>query len=125
MYEVTVIKFEKRTKHVDISTISDGDFYINYKMQRNVIVKSIQDAKKTAGRDIDSALELFKEVHAKHALLEELLIDNEVHIRRAIARFTSRKLVNIILWLLAAIGSGIIGSMIACSFYPDWWRSLL
>ncbi|MDR2496113.1 MAG: hypothetical protein LBD21_03195 [Tannerellaceae bacterium] len=123
LHELIVEKFAQRTKYIDIGTISNGEFNRIYKNSLQVITEIKEQAKHLEFHsDKEEIIVSYQQVHSEYRKLYRFILDNEMNIRWAVARFYKRKALNIVLWLLAAIISGIIGSMITP--FPDWFRSL-
>ena len=115
LYDETVVKFTRRTKRIDLTAIGNGDFYIEYRKHRQFIIKNLKKAKLLEfAPDKDESLKCYKEVHSRYTELELLIDSNDTNINWAKAKFRIGKMRNLILWLLAAVASGVI--------IPELWR---
>ncbi|MDR0926557.1 MAG: hypothetical protein LBO69_02180 [Ignavibacteria bacterium] len=101
--------FQKRTKNIDLTTISNGEFYIAYKKLIHQINKELKEAKllETNENKVFS-LNLYQNVYNSFIQLENLLNDNETHIIWSKAKFSINKLIKFLLWLAAAVASGFV-----------------
>ncbi len=110
LHKKVIRRFDRRTKGVNLSAISNGDFFTAYSKAKQFIETNLKEAKLQETQDKEHALRLFESVHNQYAGLEELLIENEKHICWAKARFYGNKAWKVAAWLMAAAVSGIISS---------------
>ena len=121
LYELIVEKFSQRTKYIDITTINNGEFHTKYRQILGIINENKENAKHWEFHsNKEELLTFYQKAHSASRTLERYILDNEMHIRWAIVKFSRRKFLQFILWLLAAVISGIIGSMITP--LQDWFR---
>jgi hypothetical protein len=111
-FKKTVLEFERRTRWVDITTIDNGEFCIEYNRMRNGIALDLKEAKKLESRNKEEALLLYEKVYNSHNNLDDLLEKSQTKINWAIARFTTKKMLAFLAWLGAAIISGIVSSFV-------------
>lgn len=111
-----VVKFEKQTKKIDLTTINNGDFFVKYKKLRASAIQAVRDAKKVESKDNQTAFEKYEEAFNIYCDLEELINSNFTNIIWARAKFNLGMIGKIILWLLAAILSGVISSIVGINY---------
>lgn len=109
-----VKRFEKQYQNIDLSTIQDGDFYIQYKKLSREAVLTVRDAKTIEGTNKIEALSKFEKAYNIYYDLETLLYENDVHLHRAKCRYTTRYILKCLLWLLTAVLSGLISIIFSC-----------
>ncbi|MBN2619003.1 MAG: hypothetical protein JXR64_11890 [Spirochaetales bacterium] len=100
--------FDNRYKNVDLSTVKDGEFLKEYTVVKKKFKDSIREAKKNEGRDMLKSFQLFEEAYNYSKDLVILIEDNHYKLWRSKAKFTSLKIVKIVLWLLSIIATSII-----------------
>jgi hypothetical protein len=111
LHETVVSRFEARTKRIDLSTVSDGTFYIEYKKLRKEAVSRLKDAKLTEVTDKADSMTLYQLVHNTYTSIEDLIIENDTHIHRASIRHTRRSVLEAFMWTLSVILSAAISAM--------------
>jgi hypothetical protein len=121
-HDKTIKKFERSTKRVDLTTVSNGEFYIKYKEFRKQIIQNLKEAKRLEGQDKYQSVNFYQQAHNTYFELEELIDQNYVHICRAIAKFYFNKFLSFFMWILSAIVSGIISSSIIP--WGKWFKCL-
>lgn len=111
--------FEKQTRNVDLPSISNGEFYPEYKRLSNLAFTNAKEAKKLESSDKDLALKYFEEAYNAYVKLQEYIESNRIYIIRAKWKFKTYRLFKIFLWLLAAIISGFISLFFTCPQVVD------
>ncbi|MFZ4796194.1 MAG: hypothetical protein ACOYMA_01785 [Bacteroidia bacterium] len=109
-----VKRFERSTRYIDISVLDNGKFYPSFCRLQKEAVQHVREAKKAEATDIESSLNYYQLAYNSYCELEEKIDDKSVEIRWAKVRFTSKKLLQIILWTLAAILSGLVSLFLTC-----------
>lgn len=109
-----VNKFERQTKNVDLPSISNGEFYPEYKRLSKLAFNFAKEAKKYESLNKDKSLELFEKAYNTYDKLIDYIDDNRIYIIRAKWKFNSYRFLKILLWFLTAIISGFISLLFAC-----------
>lgn len=114
-----VKKFEKQTRNIDLTLIDNGEFYPKYKELYTKAVKQVRYSKVHESKNNGEAITEFEKAYNLYTTLEDL-IDTKVNdVRWARIKFFSNRLFKIILWIIAAILSGIVSWIISEIFFPD------
>jgi hypothetical protein len=122
LHDIVVVDFEKRTKNVDLSAVNNGEFYQKYKIMRRDVVNNLKKAKLAEVKDKISSIKLYQETYNQYAALEDFLIENDTHIRRAATKYKINRIGSIILWIAAAVLSGFVSSVIP---WNGLWQTVL
>ncbi len=113
LYDLTIKKFDKKYKGVDLSVIDDGMFIIKHRKLVRDIVINLKKAKLTEGKDDKAeSIAIYQDVHNKYTELENLIDTNCRTLFWAKGRFYTNKVWKFLCWLAAAIISGVISSCI-------------
>ena len=113
LYKNTIDSFEKRTKHARLTIINNGGFEESYQRHKAVIVGNLIEAKQLEFQDnVQQAIICYRTAHSEYMAVEAIISQNESYIRWAVESSSWKKFVKFVWWLLSAIISGIIGSMI-------------
>lgn len=128
-YHKSFEKFEKKTERVDLSRVDNGDFYAKYRQFINTAKLRIREAKKKESTDKSAALRLFEEAYTTYGELDEFITSRYGHIQWAKRWYSGKRVLRIILWLLAAIISGFVSVFLSCDalkeFVNSWARQSL
>lgn len=108
-----VMLFEKQTKNIDLTVLKDGTFYPKYKSLRTNAVKIVRKAKSLEASDTQAALDTFQESYNVYTQLEQLIDDVTPDVHWARVRFTVRRWLSVVLWILGAVASGIFSNLLA------------
>lgn len=111
-----VLLFERQTKYVDLTVLQDGIFYPKYKSLRMEAAKMVRKAKTLESLDTQMALDTYQNSYNLYCDLEKLIEEVVPDLHWARIRFSVRKLVQILLWILSAVASGIISILLAKYF---------
>lgn len=109
-----VNKFERQTKNVDLPSISNGEFYPEYKKLSKLAFNFAKEAKKYESFNKDKSLELFEKAYNTYDKLIDYIDDNRIYIIRAKWKFNSFRFLKFLFWFLTAIISGFISLFFAC-----------
>ncbi|HPW66336.1 MAG TPA: hypothetical protein PLY32_04285 [Salinivirgaceae bacterium] len=106
--------FEKQTRNVDLPSISNGEFYPEYKRLANLAFSNAKEAKKLESSNKDQSLKYFEDAYNTYIKLQEHIESNRIYIVRAKWKFRTYRLFKIFLWFLAAVISGFISLFFTC-----------
>lgn len=112
----SLLLFERQTKHVDLTVLKDGTFYPAYKSLRIRAIQAVRKAKGLESVDTYSALDAYQESYNLYTELEQLLDEVTTDVHWARVRFTVRKGMQVLLWILSAVASGIVSILLADLF---------
>jgi hypothetical protein len=101
-------KFERDYRNVDLTTISNGEFYVNYRRLKQLAVNAVRDAKKLETVDIEKAFSAYQDAYNKYVALDDFINQNITNIDWAKTKFTVKRILKFVAWLLSAIIAGII-----------------
>jgi hypothetical protein len=108
----TFIKFEKKTKNVDLRSIDDRRFYDGYAKLRKEARINIKNAKKIESKNHQGAFELYKKAYDTANTLEDLIDKYSTQIWQTRAKHVFSIILRIIIWALLAIFTGLISDCI-------------
>ena len=114
-------QFEHRTRNINLKSIDNGEFYPKYKKMRRDASESVKKAKMAESVDSDAAQRLYEEALNRYIAIENLIKDSTEEVKWARVNFSARRIGKFLLWLAAAILSGLLSLLITC----DFWRELL
>ena len=108
--------FERRTRNINLKAIDNGEFYPKYKQLRREAVDTVKSAKLEESMDSSKALILYDKAFNKYIEIENLLKSSTEEVKWARLYFSARCVGQILLWLLAALLSGLLSLFISCDF---------
>lgn len=108
-----VLLFEKQTKHIDLTVLQDGTFYPRYKTLRMKAIQTVRKAKSLESQDTNAALDAYQQSYNVYSELETMIDSVTPDLHRARIRFSVRRLLQVVLWILSAIASGVISIFLA------------
>lgn len=109
----SMLLFEKQTKNIDLTVLQNGTFYPQYKLLRTKAIQTVRKAKNLEYTDRNLALDAYQESYNTYTDLENLIDEIVPDLHWAKIRFTIRKGLQILLWILSAVASGIISILLA------------
>ena len=112
LHRKTIERFDKISKHVDLSVIDNGEFSMKYYKLRRTLVADIKKAKLTERTDKDSAFKLYETSYLKYSELEEFLEQNTKSIYWATAKHSMWRFWKFSLFLISAVISGFISTLV-------------
>ena len=127
LYDLTIKKFDKTYKRVDLSTINNGEFLNKHRELTREIIQKLKEAKlKETQEDKSESISIYQHVHNKYTELEELIDVNCRNLFWARGKFYRNLSLRFLGWLLSAIISGIISSsFIPYDKFVEWVKSLI
>lgn len=108
-----VLLFERQTKNVDLTVLQNGTFYPKYKTLRTKATKMVRKAKSLEPLDTQSALDTYQNSYNLYCDLENVIEEVVPDLHWARIRFSVRKSMQVLLWILSAIASGVISIILA------------
>lgn len=106
-------KAERQTKNVDLTVLQNGTFYPKYKTLRTKATKMVRKAKSLESLDTQSALDTYQNSYNLYCDLENVIEEVVPDLHWARIRFSVRKSMQVLLWILSAIASGVISIILA------------
>ena len=91
-------------------------FYPRYKSLRTNAIQAVRKAKNLESIDIDSALNAYQESYNIYTALESIIDKIVPDIHWARVRFSIRRSLQVLLWILSAVASGIVSILLANLF---------
>ena len=125
LYDKVIKEFDKSYKGVDLSTINNGEFLISKRnLTKNIILKLKKAKSMEVCEDKNLSIAIYEQVHNLYTELEDLIDENSRNLFWAKGKFYYSKLSGFVLWLFAAIISGLISStLIPYNQIVDWIKS--
>lgn len=108
-----VLLFERQTKNVDLTVLQNGTCYPKYKTLRTKATKMVRKAKSLESLDTQSALDTYQNSYNLYCDLENVIEEVAPDLHWARIRFSVRKSMQVLLWILSAIASGVISIILA------------
>lgn len=108
-------EFERSWKHFDVTSVNNGEFYIDYKRIKGGAIKAVRQAKKIETACKEKAFTLFQDAYNQYSDLDDLIYSNLCNIRWAKAKFSFRRIFKLFVELLLAI----IVTYIAMKLFPS------
>lgn len=108
-----VLLFERQARNVDLTVLQDGTFYPRYKSLRTEAAKMVRKAKSLESLDTQSALDTYQKSYNLYCDLENEIEGVVPDLHWARIRFSVRRLLQVLLWVLSAVASGIISIILA------------
>lgn len=108
-----VLLFEKQTKHIDLTVLQDGTFYPRYKTLRMKAIQTVRKAKSLESQDTNAALDAYQQSYNVYSELETMIDSVTPDLHWARIRFSVRRLLQVALWILSAIASGVVSIFLA------------
>lgn len=108
-----VLLFERQTKNVDLTVLQNGTFYPKYKTLRTKATKMVRKAKSLESLGTQSALDTYQNSYNLYCDLENVIEEVVPDLHWARIRFSVRKSMQVLLWILSAIASGVISIILA------------
>lgn len=108
IYYQRIEEFKKYIRHVDISYVSDGKFYVKYKMLLgDAEIKKIE-AKKCVSYEEDYLK--FEEACAAYSKLDGYIQEHLVDIQRIKLKSNGKKVIAFLVWLITTILSAVLAN---------------
>ena len=108
-----VLLFERQTNNVDLTVLQNGTFYPKYKTLRTKATMMVRKAKSLESLDTQSALDTYQNSYNLYCDLENVIEEVVPDLHWARIRFSVRKSMQVLLWILSAIASGVISIILA------------
>lgn len=103
-----ILLFEKQTKHIDLTVLQNGVFYPKYKDLRLNAMHTVRQAKTQESQDSNLALETYQRSYNLYCELEGMIDSVTPDLHWARIRFSVRRILQIVLWVVSAVASGVI-----------------
>ena len=114
MYE-KIRSFDKRTRNIDLTVLDNGQFFPVFCKLKKDTVLSVRKAKQTESLDVFKSLELYQLAYNQYCELEDKIDEKTGEINWLKVRFSVNRFFKILLWVLAAILSGILSLFLTMS----------
>lgn len=118
LYE-QIERFEKQTRNVDLTVIDNGIFYPEYCRKKIKAAQCVNQAKINEGLDLDSALEDYERASNIYTEIVNLIDNISEKAKWARVRFTTRRILTIVLWVLSVIISAFISALFTCELFSN------
>lgn len=112
----SLLLFERQTKNIDLTVLKNEEFYPKYRSLRIEAIQAVRRAKALESMNLDSALDAYQESYNLYTRIETLIDEILPDVHWARVRFTVRKGLQILLWLLSAVASGVVSILLANLF---------
>lgn len=112
----SLMLFERQTRNIDLTVLKNGTFYPEYKSLRTKAVQMVRKAKTLESLNSKAALDTFQESYNVYTQLENLIDEVTPDVHWARVRFTARRWLSVILWILSAVASGIVSILLGGLF---------
>lgn len=106
--------FESHTRNVDLTVIDNGLFYPEYSRLKVEAERKVKDAKIAEASNLDEALNLFQESYNLYSRITELIDSVREKTKWAKVRFTTRRWLTIIGWIVSVLISAVVSAIFSC-----------
>ena len=111
-YTVECKKFDRQTRNIDLTLVADGTFYQEYRMMRSQAIALNKKAKIIESQDPEKAFDTFQDAFNTWCALFSRIEENTPAINRARLKSRGMMVLTVLLWLLAAVASGVISTLL-------------
>lgn len=108
-----VLLFEKQTKHIDLTVLQNGTFYPKYRTMYMNAIQTVRKAKTLESQDTNAALDAYQQSYNIYCDLEGMIDAVTPDLHWARIHFSVRRVLQIILWVLSAVASGVVSIYLA------------
>lgn len=117
--------FEKKSRNIDLTVLDNGQFFPAFcKLKKDAVI-SVRQAKKMESFDILKSLKLYQTAYNHYCDLENEIDEKTAEINWLKVRFSVYRFFKLILWILAAILSGMISLFLTCDSVANFFKSVL
>lgn len=106
--------FEKQTRNVDLTVIDNGMFYPEYSRMKITAAECVRKAKLLEANDIEMALHEYENASNIYSSVVSLIDKARENVIWAKVRFTTKRILTIILWTLSVVISAIVSALFSC-----------
>lgn len=110
-------KFEKKTKNCDLSIITNGTFYPDFKALYDKAFDLLIKAKQHEAYDFEESFNYFQNAKNAFIELENFLIKNASSIKWAIGKAELGKFLSFFKWIIGIFFTIVITQFITCYFF--------
>lgn len=106
--------FERQTKNVDLTVIDNGEFFPEYSKLKINAANLVRLAKLEEARSSDQALDFYQDSYNVYTRLVEKIESVSEKVKWAKVRFSSKRIITIIAWILSVVISAILSAVFSC-----------
>lgn len=106
--------FERQTKNVDLTVIDNGEFFPEYSRMKLNAANFVRLAKLEEARNSERALDFYQDSYNVYTRLVEKIDSVSEKVKWAKVRFTSKRIITIIAWVVSVIISAILSAVFSC-----------
>ncbi len=106
--------FDRQTRNIDLTVIDNGTFYPEYSRNRAEASKYVAKAKIAEATDTLTALELYQKAYNRYIIIVDSIDYINEKVKWARVRFTSRRILTIIGWVISILVSALISAYFSC-----------
>lgn len=117
--------FEKRTKNIDLTVIDNGTFFPEYSRRKVEAATAVNKAKLIEAIDINLALAEFERACNIYTDIVDSIDKINESVKWAKVRFSTKKILTAIAWILSVIISAIISALFTCEIFSSFFSNLL
>lgn len=117
-FYLSVEKFNKEVKNIDLAMVSNGEFYPKFKVLQSQAQELAREARASESNNRNGSLDIFERAYNKYCELDSHIIHNMNDVRRL--RYKQRAVIPVraLIWLFLAILSGVIGNYVYTFLFP-------
>lgn len=106
--------FERQTSNVDLTVIDNGEFFPEYSKLKLKAANLVRLAKLEEAKSSDQALDLYQDSYNVYTRLVEKIESVSEKVKWAKVRFSSKRIITIIAWILSVVISAILSAVFSC-----------
>lgn len=111
--------FDKRTRNIDLTVIDNGLFYPEYSRLKVEAANAVNNAKLQESINIEDALIEFERACNIYSDIINSIDRINESVRWAKVRFSSKKILTAIVWVLSVVISAIISALFTCEIFAS------
>lgn len=115
-------QFEKRTRNIDLTVIDNGLFYPEYSRLKVEAAIAVNNAKLNESINIDDALIEFERACNIYSDIVNSIDRVNETVKWAKVRFSSRKIITILAWVVSIVVSAIISALFTCEIFSSFFQ---
>lgn len=116
--------FENETRNIDLTLIDNGLFYPQYKQLKNSAIQHIRSAKKIESIDIQKSFTEYEQAFNAYSEIIDLVSNKKTDISWARKKYTFKRVLKIVLWILSALLSGLVSLFFTCESVANFILSI-
>lgn len=124
LYE-KILSFDKRTRNIDLTVLDNGQFFPVFSKLKKDTVISVRKAKQMESLDVYKSLDLYQLAYNQYCELEDKIDQKTAEINWLKVRFSVHRFLKLLLWVFAAMLSGMLSLFLTCDSVANFIKSFV